>query len=132
MTQANRLHFKPLWLVIGFGMIAFVIYESLTPSPVNFGMGLSDKVYHTTGYFGMMAWFCQIYNRTKARLGWGLYFIAMGIGLEFLQGMSGVRNYEVNDMFANSAGVVLAFLISLTRFSHLLNHVDRIIAKETA
>ena len=128
----QTLHFRPLWLAIGFGMIAFVIYESLTPSPVNFGMGISDKAYHTTGYFGMMAWFCQIYSRTKVRLGWGIYFIAMGITLEFLQGMSGYRDYEVNDMLANTAGVVLAFLISLTRFSSLLNQVDHLLARKPA
>lgn len=117
-------HYKYLWLAIGYAMIGYVIYESLTPDPVDFGMDISDKVYHATGYFGMMAWFCQIYASTKSRIGWGVYFIAMGIALEFLQGMGGVRDFEVNDMYADAIGVILAYLLSLTQFSGLLQYFD--------
>ena len=41
----------------------------------------------------------------------------MGIGLEFLQDLSGVRFYEVTDMLANGLGVLLAWGLSATKFS---------------
>ena len=52
-----------------------------------------------------MFWFCQLYASGKARLAHAIAFLAMGIGLEFLQGMGGARQYDVVDMLANAAGV---------------------------
>jgi len=37
-------------------------------------------------------------------------FILMGIALEFLQGMTGTRSFEVFDMVANSVGVALGWI----------------------
>jgi len=44
----------------------------------------------------------------------------MGISLEFLQDWGGVRHFEVNDMIANSSGVLLAWVLVLTPFPGLL------------
>ncbi|MCW8854550.1 MAG: VanZ family protein [Gammaproteobacteria bacterium] len=123
-----QLKFKPLWLVIGYALIAFVVVQSLTPSPVDIGVQFWDKSLHTVGYFILMAWFMQIYHSKNAKLFWGLFFITMGVGLEFLQDLGGVRYYEVNDMLANGLGVVIAWLLSYTVFSKVLSWVDSFIA----
>jgi glycopeptide antibiotics resistance protein len=60
-------------------------------------------------YAALMFWFCQIYL-SKDRLIHGVVFLLMGVGLEVLQGMSGLRSYEVTDMLANTAGVLLGWL----------------------
>ena len=122
-----QLHYKKLWLVIGYSLIAFVIFETLTARPISTGLHLSDKYMHTIGYFGMMGWFVQIYHHNKSKLLWAAFFISMGISLEFIQGWSGVRFFEVNDMLANGLGVMIAWLLSYSGFSIILSCVDRFV-----
>ena len=57
-----------------------------------------------------MFWFSQIYLSGKLRAAHAAVFLAMGIGLEVLQGLSGLREYEVLDMLANAAGVLCGWL----------------------
>ncbi len=57
-----------------------------------------------------MFWFSQIYLSGKLRAVHAAVFLAMGIGLEVLQGLSGLRQYEVLDMLANAAGVLCGWL----------------------
>ena len=52
--------------------------------------------------------FCQIYAR---RIAFAVAFITMGVALEFLQGMTGYRTFDVFDMLANAVGVALGWLI---------------------
>jgi VanZ family protein len=123
-VSVTTLQYKKLWLVIGYAMVVFVIFETLTPSPVGVPMNLSDKLLHVSGYFVLMAWFTQIYHRQYTRLGLLIAFVSMGVMLEFLQGWGGVRQFEVADMLANASGVMLAWLLSMTRFSKGLLWVD--------
>jgi len=116
----KNLKYKYLWLMIGYAMIAFVVYSSLTSSPVTMDFKLSDKLMHIAGYFGLMGWFIQIYNNKQSQLILAICFICMGIGLEFLQGIGGVRFFELNDMLANMAGVILAWLLVKTPFPETL------------
>lgn len=125
----ETLRYKKLWLTIGLLMIAFVVVETLTPSPIGTGMQISDKVLHITGYFGMMGWFVQIFHNRKYQLLLAIGFISMGMMLEFVQGWGGVRQYEVTDMLANGTGVVLAWLLSLSSFRNILLKVELIILK---
>lgn len=118
----KHLKLKPLWLSIGYAMVVFVIYSSLISDPVviDIDFDMQDKVMHVVGYFGLMGWFIQIYQQQKTRYILAAVFITMGIGLEFLQDFGGVRYFEVSDMFANIAGVLLAWLLAKTSFAKLL------------
>ena len=120
----DQLRFKALWLAIGIMMVTFVVYASLTPSPVAPGMSLSDKALHIIAYFVLMGWFIQIYQQRGTRALLGLLFIAMGVGLEFLQDYGGVRQFELLDMLANCTGVLLAWLLVLTPFPGLLFRLE--------
>jgi VanZ family protein len=66
--------------------------------------GYGDKLGHFAAYGLLMFLFCQIYAR---RIAFALGCIAVGIALEFLQGMTGTRTFDVVDMLANAAGVLL-------------------------
>lgn len=114
------LKLKFLWLSIGYLMILFVIYFSLTSHPVTIDVEFSDKFLHAVGYFGLMSWFIQIYHTKKMRYLLVALFVAMGIGLEFLQDLGGIRYFEVRDMLANSTGILLAWLLVKTPFPGLL------------
>jgi len=124
-----QLRFRSAWLFTGFCLIAFVIIQSLTSSPVSIGIHLWDKSLHTIGYFVLMGWFMQIYHTGQAKIFWTIFFVVMGVGLEFLQDLGGVRHYEVNDMIANCLGVFFALGLSYTIFSNLLGYIDQSIAK---
>lgn len=127
MSQTNNtpLKYKLLWLSIGYLMVVFVIYSSLSTSDVVLEIRLSDKLMHVLGYFGLMGWFMQIYRGKRAGFLLAAVFIAMGIGLEFLQDLGGVRYFEVADMLANTLGVLLAWVLSYTPVAGILLWLER-------
>ena len=128
----NNLRYKKTWLLLGFAMIAFVVFETLTSSPIGIGVKISDKILHITGYFGMMGWCVQIIHNSKHRLLLAAGFICMGITLEFLQAWGGARHFEIADMLANATGVGLAWLLALTRFSSILLLIESGLGKQDA
>ena len=123
----KNLRYKNFWLAMGFTMITFVVYQTLTSSPLGTGIRISDKLLHITGYFGMMGWFVQIFNDRKQKILLAAGFVGMGIMLEFIQGWGGIRQYEVADMLANTTGVALAWALAYTRFSDILLTVESVI-----
>ncbi len=128
MTKHN-LKYKNLWVFIGYGLIAIVVYQTLTANPVSAGIDISDKLLHTVGYFVLMGWFVQIYHNKQQKFYWALFFVAMGISMEFLQDLGGVRFYEVNDMLANGLGVLLAWGASFTKFSECIFFFEKYFLK---
>lgn len=60
-----------------------------------------------------MLWFCQIYTQGK-RLVIGVLLLAMGIAIEFLQGMTDYRSFEYADMLADAIGISLAWGLANT------------------
>jgi VanZ family protein len=88
-------------------MVAAIFWLSLTPSPPQIDVAAGDKLGHFAAYGALMFWFCRFYPNRRTRLFHGIAFIAMGVGLEVLQGMTGYRTYDVLDMVANSVGVLL-------------------------
>ncbi len=129
MMEAGRvsLRYKPFWLGIGLCLIAVIVQQTLTASPVNVDVKVSDKVLHTVGYFVLMGWFMQIYHAWRQKIFCAAGFIAMGVLLEFIQGWSGVRHYEVMDMVANGFGVIVGLALSYTAFSRILVFVESVI-----
>jgi VanZ family protein len=91
----------------GWGWAAAIVWLSLTPSPPEVDIAHGDKLGHLLAYGLLMFWFSQLYLERKARIAYAVGFIAMGVGLEFLQGQLGYRTYEVFDMYANTLGVAL-------------------------
>lgn len=95
---------------MGWGWAAAIVWLSLTPSPPRVDFTASDKLGHLLAYGLLMFWFSQIYLSGKLRAAHAAVFLAMGIGLEVLQGQSGLREYDVMDMLANAAGVAAGWL----------------------
>jgi VanZ family protein len=123
------LNYKKTWLCIGYMLIAIVVYQTLTANPVSVGVKVSDKLLHVMGYFVLMGWFVQIYHKKLHKFLWALFFVMMGITMEFLQGWSGVRFFEVNDMIANALGVFLAWGLSATKFSECILVFEKYVLK---
>ena len=114
-----------LWRTVGLLFVVWVIYESLTPSPIETpGIEFGDKIGHFSAYFMMMMWFAQLYRRSR-HLVLLVGFIAMGVALEFVQEQTGYRAFEYADMLANSLGASVAWLLAGGTFSSLLLRLEQ-------
>ena len=119
--------FKLLWLVIGYALVGFVIYLSVTSRPptVDLGFKFQDKIFHALAYFSMMFWFAQIYHIKKQRLIFALLFVALGIAMEGIQSFDPKRYAEFDDIVANSLGVALGILLTKRSLKNLLYHFEK-------
>jgi len=93
-------------IAAGWGWAAAIVWLSLTPSPPEIDVSQGDKLGHLAAYGLLMFWFALLYAARNARIAHAAGFIALGIGLEFVQGEVG-RSFEVADMAANALGVLL-------------------------
>ena len=90
----------------GWAWAAAIVWLSLTPQPPGVDMPQSDKLGHLAAYGALMFWFSLLYAARRARIAYAAGFIAMGVGLEFVQGALGYRSFELYDMAANALGVL--------------------------
>lgn len=111
MAARPGLRLRALWLALGWLIAAAIVWVSLTPSPPKIELEGGDKLGHMASYLLLMFWFCQIYLRRGARLGYAIGFALMGVTLEFAQGALGSRSFETADMLANAAGVALGWTL---------------------
>ena len=87
-----------------------IVFLSLMPKPPDPGFAYGDKLGHLAAYSLLMFWFCWLYRRQTVRLGYAALWFAMGIALEFAQGATGYRSFEIEDMLANTLGVFVGWL----------------------
>lgn len=104
---------RVLWLALGWALVATIVWLSVTPSPPKVDFEQGDKVGHFASYGALMFWFSQLYLERRTRILYAASFVAMGIGLEFVQGALGYRTYDVFDMYANTVGVLLGWAAAL-------------------
>ncbi len=120
------LRYHRYWLIIGWMLIAAVIFLSVTAHPPKLlSVKGFDKVEHFASYFVLMGWFVQLYRTHKQRLLYALLFIGQGMALEVVQGMSRWRTFDYWDAAANSAGIILAWWWSFRGLDRLLPALER-------
>ena len=88
------------------------------------GVDWQDKLYHLLAYFTVMFWFVQLYHGGRQQLMYAAGFIAMGVGLEYVQSFDPQRYSEWQDMVANSTGVVVAWLMAKTGLRNVLVNIE--------
>ncbi len=120
------LRYFNLWLILGWLLVITVCYLSLAPIPPDFDIKFKyiDKLEHFLTYLLLTGWFAQLYQTKRGRLFYLVFFILMGMLLEVLQGLGTVRVFEYSDMVANSAGVLIAWLITKGRLKNLLLYFE--------
>jgi VanZ family protein len=123
------LRFRTGWLGIGWSLVIAVIISSLAASPPAanslFLLPYGDKIAHCFAYLVIMGWFAQIYHAPKSRLGYLIGFILLGVVMEILQGLGGIREADWRDAMANSVGVILAWQVTKNRWREVLVWVER-------
>lgn len=104
---------RPLWVAIGWALVAAIVWLSLTPSPPDLDFEQSDKLGHFAFYAATMFWFAQLYPRAPVRARYAAGFIALGIALELAQRALGYRSFDLLDMAADTTGVMLGWGVAL-------------------
>jgi len=129
-VKYKPLKYNDIWRYLGYFWVLITIYVCLMPNPpstsaIEFG----DKLMHTVGYIGLFLWFSQIYHRKHHwRPAAGL--ILLGVSIEFAQSLTAYRSFEIADMFANTAGVLLGWLVAGTFISFIFLKFESIVFKE--
>lgn len=123
------LRYNKIWITIGLGFVALVIYLSLTPNPIDLGAPEGLKIDHVLAYTWLMLWFAQIYRSTATRFGLAIMFIVLGIALEYSQGLTDYRGFEFSDMFINAFGVALGLLLAWSPLQKGIATFERVFSK---
>lgn len=124
----DRLRFHTLWLSIGWALVLFVVYLSLTPHLISIPVEQGDKVGHVAAYATLMLWFAQLYSHVKRRLTLAGALLALGIALEFAQLFTDTRTFEIADMLADGVGVAIGWLAAPPRTINFLSRVEAILS----
>lgn len=128
--QRPPFQFAKLWLILGWMLISIVVVLSLWPkSPQIVDSKLRSDLGHLFAYMLLMLWFANIYPQQRHKLWLGAAFTAMGICLEYLQGMIGDRKFQYTDMLANSFGVVLGWALVKSRLGTCLSYFDILLSR---
>ena len=105
--DAGKRLIRGLWLLA----ILAVVVGSVLPSDSGAiqtleRVPLSDKVEHAAMY-ALLVFLPAIHERRRVVVSIALGAIALGVGLEFIQLMTGWRDFEVGDMIADAIGVCI-------------------------
>jgi hypothetical protein len=122
--SVTPLRFHRLWMTIGAVLIGVVVYLSLTPNPVEVPVAQGDKLGHGLAYATLMYWFAQIHRAANLRSVYAISFVAMGIGLEFLQDLTDFRTFDVADMVADALGVGIGWAAAPPRSPNVLTIIE--------
>lgn len=117
-----ELKLRSLWLFIGYALVAFIVFLSVTSNPVQLNIGVvwQDKVYHVFAYCVLMFWFVQIYHGVRQQVFIAILLSSMGVLMEYIQSFDPLRYAEYADMVANVAGVLIALMLSKTPLKNTL------------
>lgn len=113
-----------LWRAIGIALILLVVHQSLNHDPIEVPVGEGNSAGHLIAYSTLMLWFSQIHTRLRSRVAYATGFALMGLALEFAQGLTGYRTFDLFDAAANSCGVALGWLLAPPRLPNLLRTVE--------
>lgn len=123
------LRFFMLWRIIGWLIVAAIVYGSLTPRPIVIPIHEGDKLGHVLAYSGLMIWFMQLYTR-NAHILLAVLCVSLGIAMEYAQLVSGYRDFEYLDMVADAVGVSIAWALGGTALSRFLAGLERRMARQ--
>jgi VanZ family protein len=114
-----------LWHTLGWLLVVLVVFLSLTPKlPLAVEVPGSDKTHHFLAYLVLMLWFCQLHREPRRRFWIGFGLVALGAGLELVQGLLAYRSAELLDGLANGCGVLAGRLLVETRVGNSLAFLD--------
>jgi hypothetical protein len=122
-TSTSEHRLQGLWMLGGWGLVIAVVVLSLIPLPAEPNPLPTDKLQHFIAYAALVLWFAQLYSKKHWRY-IGLFFLALGVALEFLQDAMGYRVFSYGDILANSAGVLGGLGMAHAGFATVLTRLQ--------
>ena len=116
-----------LWVIAGLLLVGTIIWLSVTPNPPDPGFDQGDKLEHMLAYGTLMFWFSELYPAARIRVLLAIGFIAMGVGLEFVQRALAYRTYDVLDMLANTIGVFAGWAAARACGPNVFARIERLL-----
>ena len=114
------MRYRNAWLAVGAGLVLLVVYLSLTPDPVDVGGPEGFDLGHFAAYFTLMIWWAQLARPGAPRVAVAVALVALGVGLELVQGLTDYRTFDPHDMRANAIGVAAGYFLALTPLGRAL------------
>lgn len=125
-SMGVRIAWRTLWLLLSWLTLLVVILLSLLSKPPDIQMDFehADKLKHCFAYFVLACAFLQFYRKQLYIV--AALLVALGVLIEFFQGLGGVRVFDVLDMLANTTGVLLGMLLVMkTRLGRVLETLEK-------
>jgi len=117
-------------MAVGWAGVVGVIILSLIPRPPEvIAIEQGDKAEHVLAYGTVMFWFAQIYVRQRGRVVAAALLVALGVGLEYVQGWTGWREFSYADMAADAVGVAVGWLLAPPRTRNLLTLAGSLLSR---
>jgi len=124
-APTDPLRLRPLWLSMGYLMLAGILVLALVPLPKMVATELlSDKIIHLIVFAGLMLWFAALYPKKQL---WVLFagLLAYGVIMETLQAQVPNRYAEFADLVADCIGLGLGWILALTPVRRWPQRVER-------
>jgi VanZ family protein len=119
------LRYPTTWALLGWLLVLGVATGSLLPGPIVAEvMSYNDKVMHASSYFVLMVWFGGLYPRSK-HLRIAVALLGLGIALDLLQGLTATRSLDIFDILANTVGLVLGLVLSMSLLEGWCQRLER-------
>ena len=112
------------WKFLAWAMLLTVATLTLLPSAPQINLISWDKAQHCIAYAALMWTFLQAWEGIHI-LRWAILLLVVGVGLELLQGLMGVRFMEYFDMLANGLGVLLGYAVWRTPLGRGFQRVEK-------
>ena len=107
-----RLRFPLLWWGLGWLLVAGVILGSLVPGNLVPLRAIDDKLLHAGSYAILTLWFSGLVARNLPLLAVALLMFVLGASLDVMQGAFTRRMFDLEDIAANTVGIIAAFVIA--------------------
>lgn len=124
-SQPPQWNHLRLWQALSWGLLLTVVSLSLLPLPHS-GIDVpeGDKWMHLLAYASLALCFGQWARDARQRLIQAAGLISLGGVLEWLQGLTGYRQADLLDLFANALGVLIGAGLALGPAGRILRAVD--------
>lgn len=119
------LRWRPLWLGLGWLMVAGVVYLSLMPDPpqpVTFPF--VDKAEHAAAFAWLALWFLQLVAARRRRFVVAALLL-LGGAIEIAQSFTPTRQFELADLGADAVGIAVGAWLARTALGKMLAALER-------
>ncbi|MFP5419716.1 MAG: VanZ family protein [Gammaproteobacteria bacterium] len=108
--QRRAAKWARFWRACGWFGVVLTLVLSLMPPTLGNDETQLDKLVHLLGYAVLMYWWTQLVIYQRGKLAVAL--VLLGVVIEGLQGLTPNRQPDLLDALANTAGVLLGWILA--------------------